>query len=366
MGARFIPEAGASASLTMPLHIGIAGAGLAGRLLAWRLLRAGCRVSLFDPRARDELSSASQTAAAMLSPLAELAVSDEAVFDLGQHSMRLWPAWIAELAAEGQPVYFRQNGTLVVAHAPDQTSLQHFTQLLAHKLPGGSRAQIRTLDAAGLAECEPALAGRFAGGVFLADEGQLANDQLLAALALEIDRLGGIWHQGQTVHRLEARRIICTGQPHAFDACVDARGVGNKAGLPGLRGVRGEVLRVQCRAVQLRRPVRLMHPRYQLYVAPRPNEEFVVGATELESEDAGPVTVRSMLELGSALHSLHPAFGEAKVLRMNAALRPAFDDHRPAVREVEGVWHLNGLYRHGYLCAPALVDSLVNTLLELR
>jgi glycine oxidase len=108
-----------------------------------------------------------------------------------------------------------------------------------------------------------------------------------------------------------------------------------------------------------------MHPRYQLYVVPRPNNQFVVGATELESEDAGPVTVRSVLELASALHSLHPAFGEARVLRMSAALRPALDDHRPAVTLRDGVWHINGLYRHGYLCAPALVDALANKLLKL-
>jgi glycine oxidase len=30
----------------------------------------------------------------------------------------------------------------------------------------------------------------------------------------------------------------------------------------------------------------------------------------------------------------------------------------------DGVWHLNGLYRHGYLCAPALVESLVNKITE--
>jgi glycine oxidase len=109
-----------------------------------------------------------------------------------------------------------------------------------------------------------------------------------------------------------------------------------------------------------------MHPRYQLYVAPRPGHQFVVGATELESQDAGPVTLRSMLELGSALYSLHPAFGEARVLRLSAALRPALDDHRPAVVLQGGVWHINGLYRHGYLCAPALVDDLAHKLLGLE
>ena len=349
------------------LHIGIAGAGLAGRTLAWRLLRAGCRVSLFDARRRDDLATASMTAAAMLSPLAELAVSDETVFALGQRSMQLWPKWIDELAeGASKPVYFRQAGTLVVAHAQDQASLEHFTRLLHHKLPESCRAQVHALHAQSLAQHEPALAGRFNGGLYLEGEGQLANDQWMAALALEIDRLGGIWHEEQAVRELKRSHIVCADQSHPVDVAVDARGVGSKAQLPNLRGVRGEVLRVECRGVILQRPVRLMHPRYQLYVAPRPNHEFVVGATELESEDSGPVTVRSVLELASALHSLHPAFGEARVLRMSAALRPALDDHRPVVIEREGVWHINGLYRHGYLCAPALVDNLSQKLLGMR
>ncbi|MBG6077583.1 glycine oxidase ThiO [Polaromonas sp. CG_9.11] len=346
------------------LHIGIAGAGLAGRTLAWRLLRAGCRVSLFDSRQRDALDTASMTAAAMLSPLAELAVSDDAVFALGQRSMVLWPRWIAELAEGGsEPVYFRQKGTLVVAHAPDQSSLEHFTRLLQHKLPESCRTQVHTLDAAALAAQEPALAGRFGGGLFLDGEGQLANDQWMAALALEIDRLGGQWHESQAVERLEEGRIVCADATHAVDVAVDARGVGSKAQWSAVRGVRGEVLRVECPGVTLQRPVRLMHPRYALYVAPRPDHQFVVGATELESEDNGPVTLRSTLELGSALYSLHPAFGEARVLRLSAALRPALDDHRPAVVLRGGVWHINGLYRHGYLCAPAVVDELAHKLL---
>ncbi|WP_426149149.1 glycine oxidase ThiO [Polaromonas sp. DSR2-3-2] len=353
--------------MNAPLHIGIAGAGLAGRTLAWRLLRAGCRVTLFDSRPRDALDTASMTAAAMLSPLAELAVSDDAVFALGQRSMQLWPRWIAELAESGgEPVYFRQKGTLVVAHAPDQSSLDHFSRLLQHKLPDACRAQVHTLDAAGLAAQEPALAGRFGGGLFLESEGQLANDQWMAALATEIDRLGVTWHEGVAVERVEEGRIVCASGAHAVDVAVDARGVGSQAQWPQVRGVRGEVLRVECPGVTLQRPVRLMHPRYALYVAPRPDHQFVVGATELESEDTGPVTLRSTLELGSALYSLHPAFGEARVLRLSAALRPALDDHRPAVALRGGVWHINGLYRHGYLCAPAVVDELAHKLLGIE
>ena len=359
------------------LHIGIAGAGLAGRCLAWRLARAGHRVTLVDSRKRDAHDTASMAAAAMLSPLAELAVSDAVVFALGQRSMELWPQWIAELHAndptpQAQPVYYRQQGTLVVAHAPDQSSMAHFTRLLQHKLPVSHRNQVQALDAVGVAALEPALAGRFHSGLHLKGEGQLANDQWMAALALELDRLGVLWHAGVAVHTLEEQRIRGTRVAEAasqldisVDLVVDARGAGSKSALPALRGVRGEVLRVECKGVTLQRPVRLMHPRYMLYVAPRPEHQFVVGATELESEDTGPVTLRSMLELGSALYSLHPAFGEARVQRLSAALRPAFDNDQPACLLQDGVWHINGLYRHGYLCAPALVESLVQKIREM-
>ena len=352
------------------LTIGIAGAGLLGRTLAWRLARAGCRVILLDARHRDDQNSAAMVAAAMLSPMAELAVSDTEIFALGQRSLALWPEWIAALASDlrahtaaGEmptaPVYFRQEGTLVVAHAPDHGSLAHFTRLLEHKLPSDQRAHMVALDAAQLADLEPALAGRFHHALHLRTEGQLSNADWMAQLARALDALGVDWHEGTAVDRIEGQRLCAADRHWDVDIAIDTRGVGSKPALSALRGVRGEVLRVHCPAVTLRRPVRLMHPRYQLYVAPRPEHEFVVGATELESEDTGPMTLRSALELGSALYSLHPAFGEARVQRLSAALRPALDDDRPVCDRRGGVWHLNGLYRHGYLCAPAAVEKLL-------
>jgi glycine oxidase len=275
----------------------------------------------------------------------------------------LWPAWIDELAEDsGQSVYFRQQGTLVVAHAPDAPMLTRFTQVLQHKLPADQRARLQPVDAAEVATLEPALAGRFSGGVFLEGEGQLANDELMAALATAIDLRGGRWVENCAVESVQPRQLHTTQGPVDADLTIDARGVGARTDWPALRGVRGEVITVECAGITLQRPVRLMHPRYQLYIAPRPNQRFVVGATELESEDTGPTTLRSMLELGSALYSLHPAFGEARVIRLATALRPTLDNHCPALVQRAGVWHLNGLYRHGFLCAPALVDRFMHAL----
>ena len=349
-----------------PLHVGIAGAGLLGRTLAWRLLRAGCQVTLVDSRQRADDNTAAMVAAAMLSPLAELAISDAVVFDMGQRSMALWPQWVAQLGHDlgtPDPVYFRQAGTLVVAHGADRGSFDQYHRLLDYKLPASHRQSLELLNAQGVALHEPALAGRFQHGMLLHGEGQLANTQWMAALGQALDRMGVRWIEGVAVERLQPGQLIANDQTWDADVVVDARGIGSKPALPGLRGVRGEVLRVRCAAVQLQRPVRMIHPRYQIYVVPRPDHWFVVGATELESEDTGPVTLRSLLELGSALYSLHPAFGEARIERMSAALRPATDDDHALCEQRDGVWHINGLYRHGYLCAPALVETLLERLL---
>ncbi len=358
-------------------HVGIAGAGLAGRLLAWRLLRAGCRVTLFDAHARGDRSSAGPTAAAMLSPTAELAVADAGIHALGMASLELWPRWLQQLHAQGgREVYFRREGTLVVAHGADRGALEHYAALLRARLPqDADGALLESLDEARIGALEPLLAGRFASGLYLPQEGQLANDQLYAALQTVLDAqlaaVGGAWHEDCAIASVEARALRdAHGTRHGVDLAVDCRGVGARAEVPGLHGVRGEVLTVSAPGVSLRRPVRLIHPRYALYVAPRPGDQFIVGATELDSDDAGAPTLRSTLELGSALYSLHPEFGEARVQRLAASLRPALPDRQPvAAPDAGGVWRINGLFRHGFLIAPALVQRAADGIaraLELR
>ena len=106
--------------------------------------------------------------------------------------------------------------------------------------------------------------------------------------------------------------------------------------------------------------MRLLHPRYPLYIAPKQDDLYVIGATEVEGEDMSPVSVRSALELLSAAFSVHPAFGEARILELNAQCRPTLPDHRPAV-----IWDgastlaVNGLYRHGFMIAPEVAHAAV-------
>jgi len=344
--------------------VAILGAGLAGRLSAWQLVRAGARVALVERGGPDGSGSAAHVAAAMLAPLAESAIAERRIVDLGIASVDLWRAWIQELP---EPVFFQEDGTLVVWHARDRSEVSLFTgRMRAVAPPELVQQRLRALDGQGVGQVEPALAGRFPQGLLLQGEGQLDNrGAMRALLACAIgEGLHCVWEAGE----IDADALPALGI--RARVVLDCRGLGARAAwsqpadapgkaLPGLRGLRGEVVRVHAPDVKLHRPVRLLHPRYPIYIAPKPNDLYVIGATEIESEDDSPMSVRSALELLSAAHSLHPAFGEARVLELNVQRRPTRPDHLPAIRvdQQSRVVRVNGLYRHGWLIAPAVTEA---------
>ncbi|MFO1371626.1 MAG: FAD-dependent oxidoreductase [Candidatus Competibacteraceae bacterium] len=147
---------------------------------------------------------------------------------------------------------------------------------------------------------------------------------------------------------------------------LDCRGLAANDALPELRGVRGEILTLRTQEVHLHRPIRMMHPRYPLYIVPRPGNRFVVGATSIESDSLRPPTVRSTLELLSAAYALHPAFAEAEIIEMKTQCRPTLPDHLPCILQQDNLLHINGLYRHGYLLSPLLAEVVATFIREQR
>ncbi|WP_321789176.1 FAD-dependent oxidoreductase [Paraburkholderia sp. J94] len=327
----------------------VVGGGLCGRLVAWRLAGAGHRVALYERGGPEGGEAAAWVAAAMLAPLAEAAVAELLITELGVESLDTWPRILAELP---EPVFFQRNGTLVVWHHADRTEAPLFERRVRANAPRAlADAHFMTLQGAQLDAAEPALAGRFARGWLLDGEGQLDNRQALAALAAGLAQRGVQTHWNTTVD---------DANPPPARVTIDCRGLGAKPVMPALRGIRGEVARVHAPGIGLTRPVRLLHPRYPLYIAPKQNDVYVIGATEIEGEDRSPVSVRSALELLSAAFAVHPAFGEARILELNSQCRPTLPDHRPALYwDGENTLRVNGLYRHGFMIAPAVADEAV-------
>jgi glycine oxidase len=356
---------------------------LLGRLLAFELLQRGHRVSLFDPApsltqappAGDPTRAAGWTAAGMLSPTAELECANEAVFQLGLESLRRWPGVVDTLRQTGHDVALTHAGSLLLAHRGDEGVARRVLELLQKKSP--LTHSPKALSATELKALEPDIHGP-AHTWLLPHEGHIHTVQAMAAL--------GAWAlaHGATFHGGEAGRVLAVApgevhmsqgnqrRVHRFDHVFDVRGVGARPGLPvggndlgftpQVRGVRGEIFWLHAPGVALHRPVRLLHPRWRVYLVPRPGNLVVVGATEIESEDRSPVSVRSTLELLSAAHSVLPGLAEARVVHSEANLRPALPDNLPAHTHQPGLSRINGLFRHGWLIAPALVHQALGAL----
>ena len=127
-------------------------------------------------------------------------------------------------------------------------------------------------------------------------------------------------------------------------------------------GVRGEIIWLHAPGVVLQRPVRLLHPRHRVYLVPREGGHIVVGASEIESEDRSPVSLRSMVELLAAAHSIIPELAEARIVHFETNLRPALPNNLPRIAQSPGLVRINGLFRHGWLIAPALVEQALKDL----
>lgn len=342
------------------MKIGIAGAGLLGRLLALQLSRAGHNVHVIDPAPGPQgKGAAGWTAAGMLSPTAELESADENVFKLGLRSIELWNELIPTLT---QAVDLTNAGSLLLAHRNDHGSARRMVSLLEHKAPAGHQPQV--LSPAELAALEPDIHGP-SHAWLLPHEGHLNTVQAMQAMQASAHNVQ--WHWASTVTRAEPGLLFLNNDRLAFDHVFDVRGRGasatqqnnvpNQVSCQNVRGVRGEIFWLHAPGVKLTRPVRLLHPRHRVYLVPRSGNTFVVGATEIESEDRSPVSLRSTVELLAAAHSIMPALAEARVIHSETNLRPALADNLPRIEHQAGLTRINGLFRHGWLIAPALVEQ---------
>ena len=301
----------------------IIGAGVAGLWAARACAQHGLRPRLIDRNGPPGAHACSWWAGGMLAPECEGATAEPIVVRHGRGAAEHWKE-VSRVV---------RRGTLVVAPERDQVDLERF----AKRTTGHAR-----LDGAGMAELEPDLCAEHRRGLFFAEEAHLDPRRALADLTADLSAAG------VDIETAEAAPEDIRGP------VIDCRGLSARDALPGLRGVRGEMVLLRSEEIRLSRPVRLLHPRHPLYVVPREGGLFMLGATQIESSATGPATARSVLELLSAAYALDPRFAEAAVVEVGADLRPAFSDNLPRILRRGRVLHLNGLFRHGYLMAPAL------------
>jgi glycine oxidase len=327
--------------------IAVVGGGLLGRCLAWRASRAGARVVLYDAGSYRGENSAAWVAAGMIAPTTEAIDADAEIVSMGKHSLSLWPRWLTELPVS---VFYRDNGTLLLWHRESAgEAVRAQRKFASQQLP------IKQIDSARTGELEPALGTRFPEALYVPNEAQVDNRALLKAVSIALAE-GGVESHWQSF--VQEGTLLDAG------IVVDCRGMGAKRDWAKLRGVRGEIVRLHAPEVELRHMLRLMHPRHPVYIVPRAEGNLVVGATNIESDDRSPASVRGVLELLTSAYSVLPALAEARILEFNTQVRPALPDNLPSLffDRSRKVLRINGLYRHGFLLTPAIVEEALEVL----
>ncbi|MEM7068455.1 MAG: FAD-dependent oxidoreductase [Pseudomonadota bacterium] len=304
----------------------ILGCGVAGLCVGAELQSRGCGVNIIDPSEGPGPHGCSWWAGGMLAPDCEGAVAEGTIVNLGREAASWW---------EGQGAEVSYSGSLVVALDRDKRELDRFARRTENH---------DTLDRTGIAELEPQLAERFERALFMHAEAHLNPRNSLSNLQ----------------EKLKANGAAFSAAGEVNDKVIDCRGLAAKDVLPDLRGVKGEMVVLSCPEVELKRPIRLLHPRFPLYIVPRGDGVFMLGATQIESGERGRATVRSVVELLNAAYALHPAFGEAEVLEIGVDARPAFPDNLPRISKIRDQLFVNGLFRHGFLLAPAMARMVAD------
>lgn len=312
--------------------ISIVGAGVAGLCVATELTQRGMVCKVYEKQNQPGPASCSWWAGGMLAPYCEAESAEDCVVRLGKDASQWWQQHTNEV---------QQNGTLVVAANRDQAELKRFAS---------QTTAFATVNSSDIAELEPDLANRFLKGLYFADEAHLSPRNALASLKLSLINNG-------------VEFVIDEADPNTLaqqGVVIDCRGLTAKPTLQGLRGVKGEMLILRCADIQLKRSIRLLHPRIPLYIVPRGNGIYMLGATMVESSAKAHPTARAIMELLNAAYTIHPAFAEAEILEIGVDSRPAFEDNLPKIKRTGKVIYANGLYRHGFLLAPALARMVAD------
>ena len=343
----------------------VAGGGLIGCAVAWRLAQRGAQVTVVESSRPG--TAASWAAAGMLAPLTE--AHHVALRTLATDSIALFPKFVEELRdACGIDAELQLTGKLDVAFNDDE-----MTQARARygsQLPD----EVRELTAAEAMDFEPHLAPQVVGAIHSRSAGSVDNRKLTRAAWLAAAAAGVEFCNGASVREVLCSRgafeavYLSTGERIEADALIVCAGAWSSSirGLPlalPVFPVRGQMIALECVPSLVKRV--LMTER--CYIVPRSDGRVLIGSTvERVGFDARTTAGGIAYLLESAIQVV-PMLADANVIETWAGLRPGTPDGLPilgADPRAPGVFYATGHFRNGILLAPITADMMARAVVD--
>ncbi len=335
-----------------PAHVAVVGAGVIGLSTAFRLARAGHRVSLHAPSAA---TGPSWVAGGMFGAFTEAWPGEETMLHLGAASLERWLPLLEDLEgapAERSRILTGRGTVLAGVDAADAADVESIAATTEAHYPGALRHVTRRE----LRELEPSLAPVLRGAVVCDDEWSVDNRLLLSELGGACRDLG-VERSLMPVTDVDELR-----EGTGADFVVVAAGAGSAELIDvPVREVKGEVLRVRKRGSSESAPARTIRARVHgrpCYLVPR-SWGLAVGATEYEHGHDLEATAGGARTLLDDAALVFPGIDDYAFAEVTAGLRPYSPDNAPMIGEVrEGIIAACGHGRNGILLAAVTADAV--------
>ena len=339
----------------------VAGGGLIGCAIAWRLAQRGARVQVIESSRPG--TAASWAAAGMLAPLVE--AHHRELGRLARASIARFPAFVAELReASGIDAELQMNGKIDIAF--DDATLADMRAGYGASLPDA----VRQMSAEDLFVVEANLSRDVVGGIVTDGDGSVDPRKLVRAAWLAASNAGVEFRTGASVREVMCSRNgfeavhLSTGERIEADAVVIAAGAWSSSirGLPlqlPVFPMRGQIVALE------RVPRALLHlvMSPECYIVPRSDGRLVIGSTMERAGFDARTTAAGISRLLAAAIRAVPALADATVIDSWAGLRPATSDDLPilgADPRADRVFYATGHFKNGILLSAITADAIAD------
>jgi glycine oxidase len=362
-----LTEVAGAAAIPAAVDVAVAGAGVIGLSIAWRLALRGLSVAVFERTTAGD--GASLAAAGMLAAAAEHEPGCHDLLALALDSQRRWPQFCASLEAQSsRAIDFRADGTLVVALGRDEVERLRFRYDL-HKRCG---LTTRWLGGPEVRALEPALRPSVAAGLRCAEDHQVDPRLVMAALRAACLAAGVrlFEHCAVTGVDLEGGRtcglVTARGACRASTVVLTAGAWTGSLVPPGLKvpvhPLKGQSLAL--RTTPNTGTLATVVWTEQIYMAPKSDGRLIVGATVEERGFDETITAGAVYALLEGARRAFPAIEEMAIDAVWTGFRPSSIDDAPILgaTQVPGLVLATGHHRNGYLLAPVTafaIESLI-------